>query len=205
MAGYSAIADVGETLVEVLKDRMETLVDRDEVALASPGGIEASDEQRLTLYLYRIAENDYLMNTGTQETDVNRVSPAPLALDLYYLLTAYPSESGTDETTRTKEQHRVLGRAMQVLRDESVLRGSDLAGSLTEQRNLRVSRVSMNPESMDEVVNVWNTFQEKPFQPSISYLVGPVFIESTKEQEVDRVTERTGGYRVEDWRREERE
>lgn len=88
---------------------------------------------------------------------------------------------------RTEEQHRVLGRAMQVIHDNSIIRGSDLKGSLADQPDLQVS---ISPQDMDEVMSIWSTFDETPFQPSVAYLVTPVLIESTEEEEVSRVVER---------------
>lgn len=207
MAGYSAIADAGEAIVELLRGRMGDFVDREEVALASPGGTGANDDARLTVYLYRVAENDHLMNTGPQPAGHDRIRRPPLALDLYYLLTAHPSGRNGDETAKTREQHAVLGRALQVLRENPVLRGSDLRGSLAAEsgNELRISRVSMNDQSMDELVSIWNTFGETPFQPSVSYLVSPVIIETDGEEPIQRVVERQLGSDREASRAEEGE
>lgn len=193
MAGYSAIADAGEAIVELLRDRMREFIDSDDVALASPDDRGVNDDARLTVYLYRVTENDHLLNTGRQPVGHDRVKQPPLALDLYYLLTAHPSGGNSDETAKTREQHAVLGRALQVMRENPVLRGSDLRGSLTDEDELRISRVSMNGQSMDELVSLWNTFGETSFQPSVSYLVSPVLIETTDEEPVRRVVERRVG------------
>lgn len=198
MAADSAIADVGETLVEMLRDRMDDLVDRDEVALTSPASVGEGTDPRLTLYLYRITENVELKNAERLEVGDGKRREPPLALDLYYLLTAHPSTGGNDDTARSREQHSVLGRAMQVMYDNAVLRGSDLSGSLAGDSDEEV-RISMNPmdqQSMDGIVSLWNTFQEQPFQPSVSYLVSPVSIASTREDAVPRVVEKTEHYYV---------
>lgn len=191
VAGYSAIADVGETLVGLLRDRIDETeggigVDRNEVGLVSPGEMGENGDLRLSLYLYRVAENGELNNAERVRLDDETYREPPLALDLYYLLTAHPSAGGADETDRTSQQHQVLGLAMQVMRDNAVVEGSDLHGSLSEDRELRVS---LYPQSLDEVTNLWSTFPETPFRPSVSYLVSPVLIESTREEEVPSVRE----------------
>lgn len=118
---------------------------------------------------------------------------APLALDCRYLLTAYPSAGTGNETTKRADQHRVLGRAMQVLRDGAVVHEGDLSGTLSTP--LRVSPVA---ESMDEILNIWGTFDERPYQPSVAYLVTPVEINPAEDRSVDPVLERTTSYRVRD-------
>lgn len=189
MEGYTAIEDVGRTLVALLRDRMGTdLIDQDrEIALSSPNDAGPGDGTRLTIYLYRVTQNGHLMNAQRREVDADHYRRPPLALNLYYLLTAHPSDGGSDGMERTEEQHRVLGRAMQVIHDNSIIRGSDLKGSLADQPDLQVS---ISPQDMDEVMSIWSTFDETPFQPSVAYLVTPVLIESTEEEEVSRVVER---------------
>jgi hypothetical protein len=191
MAGYTAIEDVGDTVVGLLRDGMADLVDSDEIELASPATVGKNDDVRLTVFLYRVTENAELKNQPRQQVDEATVREAPLELDLHYLMTAHPAKpgKGKGKTAKTVEQHRVLGRAMQVLYDNSVLRGSTLAGSLDDE----TLYVSMDSQSTDTVVNLWSTFQDKPFRPSVTYLVSPVAIDSTEESATGRVVERTGG------------
>lgn len=190
MASYSAIAETGETLVGVLRDRMASLIDDGEVALASPADLGADTTVRVTLYLYRIEPNAYLRNTETHAADPETAASRPLALDLYYLLTAYPGASGADETARSHEQQRVLGRAMQVLNDESIVTGSALRGSLVDDGELRLS---IDTEATTDPIDIWSTFSETPYQPSVSYVVGPVFIDAEPEVPTARVLERRVG------------
>lgn len=198
MAGYSAIADAGETLVELLRTRIDEMadvidVDRNEIGLASPGEMGDGSDLRLSVYLYRVAENGELMNAREERIDDDTYRPPPLALDLYYLLTAHPSGNRTDETDRAAQQHRVLGLAMQVMRDNAVVTGDDLQGSLADEGELRVSP---SPQAVDETTNIWATFPETPLRPSVAYLAGPVLIESTREESVPPVLERTVDYSV---------
>jgi hypothetical protein len=190
VAGYSAIADAGETILELLRNRMDEMegvidVDRDDVGLASPGEIEESD-LRLSLYLYRVAENGQLNNVERERVDDDTYRDPPLAIDLYYLLTAHPAAGGTDDTDRTAQQHRVLGLAMQVLRNNAVVDGSDLRGSLAADDELRISQY---PQSVDELTTVWATFQDTPLRPSVSYLVSPVLIDPLDTETIPPVVD----------------
>ena len=184
MAKYTAIADVGQTLVSLLRDRMSDLVSEREVALLSPAAIGANEDIRLSLYLYDVSENPHMRNDDPALPEGTNRPNEPLQLDLRYLLTAYPSKGGSDETANTKAQHMVLGRAMQVLQDESILTGSVLEGSFGGDESLHVSILSRTRE---EIVDIWSTFTEEPYQPSVAYLVTPVVVKSTREEPFERV------------------
>lgn len=156
--------------------------------LFSPGEIEDNDDVRLSLFLFQVNENIHMKNQEMQIVDPTRLKYPPLNLDLYYMLTSYPSSGIQDKTERTKEEHSILGRAMQVIYDNSILNGSVLRGSLAENND--ELHISLFPLSMDDTTKIWTTFQDKPFRPSICYLVTPTKIESTRERETQRVVER---------------
>lgn len=199
MAGFAAIADVGLTLVELLEDRMSglDLGDlEDRVILGSPLEATDSDPVVLTVFLYRVGENPQMKNADRHEIGPagGAASPGPLGeppltLDLYYLLTAFPSETASGRPTdESASQHRVLGRALQVLHDNAVVRGSDLQGSLDDDDTVRIS---VYPESAEDVLSIWNTFTDRPYRPSVSFLVSPVEIESELAAPVPRTVDRT--------------
>lgn len=193
MASYTAIADVSETLRGLLRDEFTARddvfsIDGEAVSLVAPDEVSADSETRLSLSLYRIEENASMKNTGpTRRTDDPTVSQEPpLALDLYYLVTAYPG--GTDDgTAATIEQQRILGVAMQTFHDNAVLSGDRLAGSLDPELELQVSMVNA---SVDELSGLWSTVPEAAFQPSAVYHVGPVLIDSRQREEIVPVTDR---------------
>lgn len=189
MGDSGAIADVGVTLVELLEDSIDRL-SRGDVALASPGlHGESGNDWRLTLYLYDVSENTHLSAGERPEGDPTEATTPerPIFLDLQYLLTAHPATGGTDGTQKTEEQHELLGRAIQVFRDNAILQGSELRGSLAGEDEIRIS---IDQESLDAVVNIWNTFSDVSYRPSVAYLVSPVAVESERERPVQRVVQR---------------
>ncbi len=190
MSDYNAIADVGETLIELLRENMSDLIpDGSKIALVSPGEIEDNDNFLLSLFLYQVSENINLRNMEMENMGPSKLKAPPLALDLCYMLTSYPQEIG-DSLARAKEEHRNLGRAMQVLHDNTVLAGSVLRGSLSANNTeLRVIGTSL---SLDDLIKIWSTFGGKSFRPSVCYQVTPVRIESSREKTVSRVT---GGHK----------
>lgn len=196
MATYAAVADVGQSLLDLLEEGMtgpgNILADGD-IELVSPAALGGNVTARLTLYLYSVSENGDLRNAPDRREGPTTVRPAPLALDLRYLLTAHPSTTGNDVTEQSRDQHRVLGRAMQILAENAVLSGAELTGDLSPEETIRISVL---PTATDEVLNVWNTFDDTPYQPSVAYLVTPVLIDAGETEEVHPVVETEERYRV---------
>jgi len=187
MADYTAIASVGDTLIELLRENMIDLITSDTIAMISPGEIEGKDNVRLSLFLYQVLENAHMKNKEMLKIDSTRVKYPPITLELYYMMTSYPSHGIQDKTERTKEEHSVLGRAMQILNDNPIVKGSALRGNLAENNEeLRMTLTTLN---LDDITKIWTTFQDRPFRPSVCYLVTPVKIESTREEETKRVLE----------------
>ncbi len=188
MPDFNAIADVGETMISLLREHMGSLIPPDSITLISPGDIEAKDNVRLSLFLYHVNENASLKNQEMRTAGPDRLKYPPMALDLYYMLTAHPAPGIQDKTERTREEHSILGRAIQVIASNGILKGSVLRGSLGS--NGTALHISSTTMTMDDMSKLWATFNGKPFRPTICYLVTPVMVESTREEEVTRVVER---------------
>ena len=197
MAGHTAIADVDETLVEMFRDRMSGLLNPTEIGIASPGEIDRGSSLRLTLFLYRVSPSTHLRNAERRPMpgDEGTLEDPPIALDLHYLLTSHPAKRNNDPRGQAiREQHRVLGRAIQVLHDNSVIEGSDLRGDLVDDRELRITMESTDEQSTDRLINLWGTFVERPYRPSIPYVVSPVLVESERATAAPPVVEKEERY-----------
>jgi hypothetical protein len=151
------------------------------IGLASPAD---KGDLYLSLYLYNIKESGDNRQTRMISRSVGEIQYPPETVDLYYLLTAY---STAELQSRVLDEHRILGRAMQVLYDNSVLRGASLVGTLAD--NGEEVRVVMDALSGDALTRMWN-FGEAPYRLSVGYIAGPVNIDSTRIKTTKRVTER---------------
>lgn len=162
MASYTAIADAGESIVEVLRDNMtpEPISSPDMIGLCSPA---ETGDLSLGIYLFSIKENrEYRSTYGTPV----------LSLTLYYLITAY---SNADVKQRAYDESYILGRAMQVLRENSIIGNEYLQGSLGQSdEELRIEQYFLSPEEMQKV---W-IFPNVPYHTSIGYMVYPVIIDT---------------------------
>ncbi len=187
MSEYTAIADIGDTLINLLKDNMSDLINPDMIVLLSPAEVEGQNI-RLTLFLYSIVENPYLKNREGIDLHPDGLQYPPLTLDLYFLLTTYASTQIPDLTERTLEEHRILGRAMRIFYDHPVLRGSGLRGGLAGTPD--ELRIILNPLSLDDLNKIWTSFPNRHYRPSVSYIVTPAMIDSTRITGTKRVVVR---------------
>lgn len=194
MSDYTAIADVGETLIDLLRENMGDLITNPagSIVLISPGEIDGDDSVRLSLFLYQVVENAHLKNQEMQKIGSATLEYPPLPLDLFYMLTSHPAAGISDKTERTKEEHSVLGRAMQVLNDNAILAGSALRGGLIE--NIDELHITSNPLNLDDLTKIWSTFQDTPFRPSVCYRVQVIMIDSKRRKDVQRIVEKDAHY-----------
>jgi hypothetical protein len=193
MADFTVIADVGATLIKLLQDNMGDLIDSPNyIVLGSPANVEDTST-RLSLFLYQVEENEYLKNQEPWQVDPAELRYKPLTLDLFYMMTAFSSLD--DLTEKNIEEHKILGRAMQIFYDNAILRGSALQGSLEgTDHELRITLTLM---SMENITQLWNSFgnaEVKPYKPSIFYQVTPVPVDSTRQRDIQRVIEKDMEY-----------
>ena len=141
----------------------------------------------LNLFLYHVAPNAGWSNVNfpSRDSNGNRVSNPPLALDLYYMLTAY----GADEL----HSEILLGYGMQFLHEIPVLARDIVRRSLAPQlgdppavQALSASELSEQIElikltpaalSTEEISKLWAAFGAK-YRPTAAYLASVVLIES---------------------------
>jgi hypothetical protein len=191
VAGYGIIAAVSEALVSLLSDRIRERedvgnVDPDSVALISPDEVGEESDVRLGVYLYNVTENPTMKNADRARTEGTRYRDPPLALDLEYLVTAYPGSSDGEETARNVTQQRLLGLAMQIFHDNAHIDADALAGVSDEDAD---PQIAVDAEPIDVLTGLWSSLDGASFAPSITYHVGPVFIDSQREESIPDVHE----------------
>jgi hypothetical protein len=168
------------SLANVLREALvpDLVAHPDGVGLAHP---HDKGDLNLSLFLFDIRENTEVRNSDLIDQG-DRMRYPPIALDLFYLVTAH---SSSDILTRAIDEHRIIGRTMQVLHDHPVLRGSDLAGSLAGTDGQY--RIVKQELPLEMAVSL---FPNMPYKLSLCYKVGPVYLDSTRTKPVSRVRER---------------
>lgn len=184
MSGYSVIYDISNSLVEVLRKNMPDLVTQDRITLLSPAEAVVDTAPQLCLFLYQVLENHHLKNQKVVAVSADRSADTPLTIDLYYLMTAYAQ-------SRDSEM-QVFGRALQILNDYRIIRGSLLKGSIAGSPE--EIKPLLQPLSLDDMNKLWSMFSNKPYRLSMAYRVSGAQIDSTRTRDTARVTSRVTQY-----------
>jgi hypothetical protein len=206
MSNALAIAAVTAVLRDLLNN---AVIDHDLSArMASPVNVTAlppdrikvgDDEQpQLNVFLYYVTPNCGWSNVALPSRDPQgtRLTNPPLALDLYYLLTAYGKNDFEGEI--------LLGYAMQMLHETPVLPRASIrtalgkgprpdgtepvtsgilpigplsAADLADQ--VEQIKIAPQPMSTEEVSKLWTALQAH-YRPTATYHISVVLIESSK-------------------------
>jgi len=193
------------------------------VSAVAPDTIDLDDAEappRLNLFLYQVTPNPGWRNVGLPSRSSatgERLSNAPLALDLHYLLTAYGRADFQAEILLGYAMHLLHERP--VLDREAIRRALDpspldvsmlppafqalVASDLADQ----LEPIKLTPSAMtpDDMSKLWSAIQLH-YRPSVAYQASVVLIEATRPAvsplpvlsrgRRDPVTQREPGVRV---------
>ena len=184
MSTALAIAAATATLQSMLLKKMLAL-DPDlmelgnlEVTAQPPDLARKGVNPQLNVFLYHTA-----LNAGWRNQDApNQSKPGerglpPLALNLYYMITAYAAQ---DNDNATQSSHRVLCSAMSVLHDNPVLTKAEIETALPNSglaQQLERVRITPQPLSVDEIYKLWTAYQS-PYRISAAYELTVALVES---------------------------
>ena len=147
---------------------------------------KARDEaiNQINLFLYQVLPNAAWRNMDIpQRVKSGETSMPPLALNLYYMVTAYGD--GDNDVFG----HLLLGHAMRILYDNSVLGPDEIKTALASapynlggdnselQNQVERVRITFQPLSVEEIFRLWSGFLTQ-YRVSVAYEVAVVLIES---------------------------
>ena len=182
MADYTALAEAGEGLVELLRDHLtpEPISKRELISLCSP---HESENNQLTVYLFHIEEDQQSASGGyvQQSRDLQRMSPS--RFNLSFLITAH---SKAPVQLREADQYRMLGAAIQVIKDHPLLEQQYLGGSLADTN--AVIHLSVERPNFEQMTKIWSN-TSKPYKLSIVCKASGVVLESKRTRRVSRITD----------------
>lgn len=178
MSNSLAIAAVTTTLRNLIATGIGDELGSGSVTTRPPDKARENGEgsNQINVFLYQTSPNQALRNQDIP----NRVKPGetgklPLALNLYYLITAYGQDY--DDILG----HRLLGTAMRVLHDRAILKPVDIKAALAESNlHQQIERIRITPQSLslDDLSKLWTTFQTQ-YRISAAYEVSVILIDSS--------------------------
>ncbi|MDQ6623105.1 MAG: DUF4255 domain-containing protein, partial [Verrucomicrobiota bacterium] len=139
----------------------------------------ADGEGRINLFLYQTQINPAWSNTlSPRQVKPNESGFPPLALDLFYLVSAHEKTDGDSSVLA----HRLLGRALLILHDHPLL-GADEIRAVVPDNDLadQIERVRITPHAMslEDLSKLWMIFQTG-YRISAAYQVSLVLIDSRR-------------------------
>ena len=182
MADYTALVEAGTALMELLRDHLtpEPIGNRELISLCSP---HESENNQLTLYLYQVEEDTQGVPSGYYQVNRNVQRIRPARFNLRFLITAH---SKAPAQLKEADQYRIMGAAIQILKDHPVLDTQYLSGSLA-QEDARIS-VVLEKTPLDQLLKIWNN-TSNTYKLSFTVLLTGVEIDSKRERTVSRVTD----------------
>ena len=171
-----------QMLVEMLRDNLtpEPIANRELISLCSP---HESENNQLTLYLYQVEEDTQGGQSGYYRVSENVERLRPTQYNIRFLVTAH---SKAPAQLKEADQYRMIGAALQVLKDHPVIDSQYLGGSLAEQN--ATIRVVLEKTPQDQLLKIWNN-TSTAYKLSFVVLLSGIEIDSRKERRFTRVTD----------------
>jgi Pvc16 N-terminal domain len=183
VASSDVLVAVSETLQNRLTAGLSTLGPPAPVAeVHDLASLPSSSPPRATLFLYDVVQEPTVRNRPKSTRLVGGnlvVRKQPLGLCLHYLVTAWGGDRATEQ--------QILGRVMQVMYDDAVIDGVELAGSLAGTPT--ELRVSLSPMQLEDRARVWFAIGQ-PYRLSVNYEVRVVDIDPVTETSTSPVLSR---------------
>lgn len=187
MAEYPIIADVSSYIVRTLRQKMcpEPIPSPNNIEISSPADQDV--DYILGLYLYDIREeSDVTQQPFIQKGRVQLQRP-PRPYGLYYMVFINGS---SQMGLKALDIQKILGRAAQIVNDNNSVMPNQLQTWL--ESNEPPITLTQAKISLEEKVRVWQAIN-KPYQVSLFYKAGPVFLSSEIVVDTPRVTDATFG------------
>ena len=176
MTDYTAIYETGEAIAELLRQEMcpEPVAKREHIGVCEP---QNPEDYQITVWMYNIEElKDNGPLTGYIPDPENPLLErfAPLKLRLHMLISAH---SKAPAIQKYADEYRLIGRAMQILRDTPSLPTEFLKGSVADQAEPLL--VELEKLNADDMTKIWNNNQ-KTLRPSFGITVSQIMMKSTR-------------------------
>ncbi len=171
------IGDVTETLEQLLRNQQQAVAF--DVSLDSPADVAIEQANpKVNLFLFRVMENPFAKNQEWEPVGTDVLRYPPLALNLFYVLTPFAADK--------RDEHRILGEAMRIFYDNSIMEAPLLRGGL--EGTAEELKLDLCHLDIEDLTRIWNALN-RPYRLSVCYEVRIVLIDSITERAISRVLE----------------
>lgn len=188
MSNQLAIANATCTLRYLLTPAVR-LVPGAQVTTVRPDSLGTAKMTRgVNLYLYRITPNTNYRNVDlpTRRADGSLADKPTQVVDLHFLISTFGDETKLESQLL---MGAVIGRMHEVgilsgsMMDEAKEANGDIVdGSDLPEQKPR-PRIIMEAMTDEELSRIWGVLYQVPYQLTVAYRVGPIFIESDLDVE----------------------
>lgn len=193
MTNYYAIATVTAVLKDLLAGELDNATFHNlSITSKPPDKVEKESESpRLNVFLYNISQNSGFntLDTPTRNSQGELVKRPIIALNLYYLLTAYAADSELE--LLEIDPQKVLAKAMMALNENPVLDRkniqrirsnnsslSDLQSEDYLDEQIESVKISFHHISSEEMTKIWSSFFQTHYRLSVAYAVSVVLLDN---------------------------
>ena len=164
----TTLEEITKTIIEILHNSLGASVEVTPVLLRN-------DKEGVGFYLFHVQENNNYKNYPAPGKDSPPVNYTPMALNLFYQLSANSQEH---EKENMYNEQRWMGTAMKALHDNSIIRKTISTIDFPEGKNIDI-KITLQTLTPSESVQYWAA-AESPVRLSAYYEVSVVFLEPEK-------------------------
>lgn len=162
---YTSLTEITKTIIAVLQNA----IDPGNIVKVEPELLR-NNEKGVGFYLFHVQENAHYKNYPAPGKDNPPVNYTPMALNLFYQLSANWKEEDKEDAY---EEQRLMSIAMKTLHDNAMITSTNPGG---KKINIKITLQTLTPS---ESVQYWAA-AESPVRFSAYYEVSAIFLEPEK-------------------------
>ncbi|MEO8148093.1 MAG: DUF4255 domain-containing protein [Bacteroidia bacterium] len=164
---YTALEEITETIIHVIKTAVDMTNNWPPTLSVSPELLKDTNEG-IGFYLYHVQENSHYKNYPAPGKDNPPVNYTPMALNLFYQLSANKRKNDNEDAY---DEQRLMSVAMKALHDNAII--TKTIATPEKKVNLKITLQTLTPS---ESVQYWAA-GESPVRLSAYYEVSVVFLQ----------------------------